>query len=189
MRSDPTFWIIARAAGVAAYVLLTGSIVAGLVVRSKPFSRSVKPATAVDLHKALAFLSLVALSIHGAALVADSTVEISPAALFVPGLAGYRSLWTSIGVLTGELMVVIYLSFWLRRVIGQRSWRRLHYTTYAAFAGATLHGVATGTDAGLPWAMALYLSATGAVAAATAWRILVPASIRPRPTASKEGAR
>jgi sulfoxide reductase heme-binding subunit YedZ len=188
VRSDPTFWIIARAAGVAAYVLLTGSIVAGLVVRSKPFGQSVKPATTVDLHKALAFLSLVALGIHGAALVADSTVEISLAALVVPGLADYRALWTGIGVLTGELMVVIYLSFWLRRVIGQRNWRRLHYMTYVAFAGATLHGVASGTDSGLPWAMALYLSAAGAVGAATAWRILVPTSLRPRPTASTEGA-
>jgi methionine sulfoxide reductase heme-binding subunit len=189
MKSDPTFWILARASGMAAYVLLTASVVAGLVVKSKPFGRAVKAASAVDFHRSLAFLSLLAVGIHGAALIADATVKITLVDLILPGAAPYRPLWTGVGVLTAELMVLIYISFALRKRIGQKNWRRLHYATYALFAGATLHGVMAGTDSNALWALALYLSAVGVVCAATAWRILIPSTPpRPRPTSSTEGA-
>lgn len=183
MKSDPTFWILARATGLTAYVLLTCSVLAGLVVKSRPFGMALKPATATDLHRTLAFLSLGALALHGLALVLDGTVEIGLGALLVPGLAPYRPLWTGLGVVAGELMLLVYASFSLRRRIGQRNWRRLHWATYATFAAATAHGLMAGTDSAASWALGLYLGAVGAVAAATAWRALVPARppARPRP--------
>ena len=49
MKHDPTFWLLARATGLTAYVLLTASVLAGLVVKSKPFGKSVKPATAIEM--------------------------------------------------------------------------------------------------------------------------------------------
>ena len=45
-------------------------------------------------------------------------------------------------------MAVIYVSFSLRRRIGVRNWRRLHYLTFAVFGAATVHGLAAGTDRG-----------------------------------------
>jgi methionine sulfoxide reductase heme-binding subunit len=123
--------------------------------------------------------------------VLDHTIEIGLGALLVPGLAPYRPFWTGLGVLAGELMLIVYVSFGLRRRIGMRTWRRLHWTTYGAFAGATAHGVMAGTDSGSAWALALYLGAIGAVTMATAWRALVPARppTRPRPRpATNEGA-
>ena len=90
-------------------------------------------------------------------------------------------------------MVVVYASFSLRRRIGHANWRRLHWTTYGLFALAAVHGVLTGTDSGEPWALGLYLGAVGAVAAATAWRALVPPARpqprpRPQPATTTEGA-
>ena len=41
--------------------------------------------------------------------------------------------------------------------IGQRAWRTLHYTTFLAFPGATLHGLADRSDSGAPWAHGVYL--------------------------------
>ena len=182
MSHDPTFWIMARAAGLTAYVLLTGSVLAGLVVKSKPFGRALRPATAVDLHRTIAVLALGALAVHGTALVLDSTVKIGIGALFVPGLAPYRPLWTGLGVVAAELMVLVYASFSLRRRIGQKAWRKLHWVTYGLFAAATAHGLMAGSDSNRGWAIALYLGAVGAVAFATGWRALAPASPpRPRP--------
>jgi methionine sulfoxide reductase heme-binding subunit len=192
MSHDPTFWILARAAGLTAYVLLTSSVLAGLVVKAKPFGRALRAATAVDLHRTIALLALGALAVHGTALVLDSTVQIGIGSLFVPGLAPYRPLWTGLGVVAAELMVVVYASFSLRRRIGQKAWRRLHWVTYGLFASATAHGLMAGSDSGRGWAIALYLGAVGAVAFATAWRALVPANVgaaRPQPLPSNsEGA-
>lgn len=172
MHHDPTFWLIARAAGLTAYALLTLSVLAGLVLKSRP-SRRLRAASVAELHKTLALTSLGALALHGAALVLDTTVRVTPVALLVPGLVAYRPAAVAVGVIGGWLLVLVTASFWLRKRIGVRNWRRLHWATYALFVVATVHGIAAGTDSTQPWARDLYLGAVGAVAAATAWRALV----------------
>ena len=173
MKSDPTFWILARASGLTAYVMLTLSVLAGLLVKSRPF-RALKPAAVVDLHRILAMLGLGALAGHAAALVLDTTVNVSIAGLFIPGLVSYRPVWTSLGILSAELMVLVYASFSMRKRIGPKIWRRLHWATYAIFASATVHGLAAGTDTSQSWAFALYVLAVGSVGVAATWRFLVP---------------
>ena len=46
MTHDPTFWLLARASGLTAYLLLTASLLAGLVLKSRPF-RLAPPALAI----------------------------------------------------------------------------------------------------------------------------------------------
>jgi len=174
MTHDPTFWIIARASGLVAYGLLTASVLLGIVLKGRPFGRSVKPAAITDVHRFTAVLGLIAIAIHGTSLVLDRTISITPLALLVPGLIPYRPLWTSLGVVAAEAMLLVYVSFSQRKRIGARAWRRLHWTTYAIFALATLHGIAAGTDTTRPWALPMYGAAVGAVLAAAGWRALVP---------------
>jgi sulfoxide reductase heme-binding subunit YedZ len=168
---DPTFWILARASGLTAYVLLTVSVLAGLAVKSRPF-RGVRPAAQTDTHRAFALAGLAMLVLHGLALVADRTVRLPLYALVVPFASTYRPVAVATGVLAAELMTVVYWSFSLRGRIGARNWRRLHWLTYAVFVGATVHGLTAGTDTGRGWADAIYLGAVGSVATATVWRVL-----------------
>jgi sulfoxide reductase heme-binding subunit YedZ len=176
---DPTFWILARASGLTAYALLTAGMLAGLVVKSRPLGRRVKAASVVDVHRFLTMLALGAVAIHAAALVLDSTVHIGLTALLVPGLSSYRPLWTGLGVAAVDLAVLLVVSFPLRKRIGMKAWRKLHWATYAVFVLATAHGLMAGTDSSRPWAFDLYLGAVGSVAFATAWRALVRPT-RPR---------
>lgn len=173
MKTDPTFWMLARTTGLTAYLLLTASVLAGLLLKSRPF-RSLRPAAVTDTHRFLALLALGAVAVHGVTLMLDATIHLGPAALLVPGLSPYRPVATGIGVLAADLLLLVYASFSLRRRIGTRNWRRLHWATYAIFAAATVHGLAAGTDTAQPWAFSLYLSAVGLVVAATTWRALTP---------------
>lgn len=187
MRQDPTFWLLARASGLTAYAMLTLSVLAGLVIKSRPF-RLLRPAAVTDLHRILALLGLGALAGHAVALVLDTTVHVSVAGLFVPGLISYRPVWTSLGILAGELMLLVYASFSVRKRIGVKNWRRLHWVTYGLFGLATVHGLAAGTDSSRPWVFGIYVTAVATIAAATAWRILVPptpARTRRRPDAAR----
>lgn len=170
---DPTFWLLARASGLTAYVLLTASVLAGLVLKSRPF-RGLKPAAVTDTHRFLALLGLGAIALHGGSLLLDKTIHLTPVALLVPGASPYRPVPVGIGVLAAELMLLVYVSFALRRRIGPKNWRRLHWATYLVFAAATVHGLTSGTDTARPWVLATYLGAIGAVTAATAWRALAP---------------
>jgi methionine sulfoxide reductase heme-binding subunit len=176
MTHDPTFWVLARASGLAAYAVLTLSVLAGLVLKSRPFGR-LRAATVAEVHKSLALTGLGALALHGLSLVLDTTVRVSPLALFVPGLVAYRPAAVAAGVVAGWLFAVVTASFWVRRRIGFRSWRRLHWATYGLFALATVHGLAAGTDSAQ--LRGLYLGAVAAVAGATAWRVLVRPVRRP----------
>ena len=180
MHHDPTFWLLARAAGLTAYAVLTLSLLAGLVLKSRPFVR-LRAATVAEVHKTLALTGLGALALHAIALVLDTTVKVSPAALFVPGLVAYRPAAVAAGVVAAWLMVLITASFRVRKRIGVRMWRRLHWFTYALFGLATVHGITAGTDTAQPWARDLYLGALGSVVAATAWRALVPPARRAVP--------
>jgi DMSO/TMAO reductase YedYZ heme-binding membrane subunit len=182
VKSDPTIWLLARASGITAYVLLTSVVLAGLLLKARPFGARPRPAAVTDIHRFLSLLALAALALHGAALVLDRAVSVPLQALLVPGIAEYRPLWTGLGVVAGELMLMLVLSFSVRRRIGARAWRRFHYAAYAAFAAAAVHGIMAGSDSGLAWMRALYISSIAAVIAATAWRILA-SPIRPtRPT-------
>jgi sulfoxide reductase heme-binding subunit YedZ len=184
MRSDPTFWLLARASGLTAYVLMTASVLAGLVLKSRPFGRAVKTASVADVHRFLALLGLGALALHGLALVLDRTVRMPLAGLLVPGASPYRPLAVSLGVLAAELMALVVVSFSLRRRIGVRNWRRLHWATYLVFLMGTLHGLLAGTDSSQPWARSLYLGALGAIVFATAWRAMT----RPAPAGTTRPA-
>jgi len=175
----PTFWILARSGGVTAYLLVTAAIVLGLCVKTRLLSR-VRPVVVVDLHRLVSLLALGALGIHVGGLVLDANKPASIPSYIVPGLMEYRPVWTGVGVVVAELMIVIHLSFRYRTRIGPRAWRRLHWATYLVFAGATLHGLASGSDSALPWARAMYLGALSAVVGLTAWRALSP---RPAPRA------
>lgn len=177
MRSDPTFWIAARASGLTAYLLLTLSVLAGLILKSRPFGRAVKAAAVMELHRLLAILGLASLGVHGTALLLDRTVRMPVAGLFVPGASPYRPVAVALGVVAAEVMALVVVSFSARRLTGQKVWRLLHWSTYAIFGLATVHGLLAGSDSAQPWARSLYLGAFGAVAFATAWR----ASYRPTP--------
>ena len=189
MKTDPTFWLLARASGLTAYVLLTSSVIAGLTVKSKPLGRRIKSAVATDVHRFLSLLGLGAIAVHGLVLTARPDRADAPG---WPARSRPQPLPAArhgIGVLAAELMVLIYASFSLRRRIGVRNWRRLHYLTFGVFAAATAHGLAAGTDR---WASGLYAGSVALVASLTAWRILTTTQPRRRYvrcTASKSTGR
>lgn len=188
MSTAPTFWIEARASGLIAYVLVTCSVVAGLLVKSRPFGpRAVKPAIALETHRFLALMCLGATAVHGSALLLDRTIRITLSDLLVPGTLPYRPVWTGVGVVAAELMLVVFLSFSQRKRIGVKVWRKLHWSTYGLFLAFTVHGVLSGTDSVHPWTRVLYAGCVSAVAGATVWRTLVPPA-RPLPRAREAGA-
>ena len=141
MHRDPTFWLLARAAGLTAYALLDAVRARGAC----PQVASVRPPAPGGRDRRSTrprAVGLGAARLHAVALVLDSTVQVSLAALVVPGLVPYRPAAVAAGVIAGRLFVLVTRSFWLRKRIGTRLWRRVHWATYALFALATVHGVA-----------------------------------------------
>jgi methionine sulfoxide reductase heme-binding subunit len=149
-------WTVARAGGFLAYILLTASVVVGLVLslgwRSRVWTRFVTTET----HRFFTLVGLVFVGIHGAALLLDPFIGFGPLEIVLPGLSHYRPLWVALGIVGGYLAVAIWASEYARPRIGYRWWRRFHVLAFVAWMLATVHGIGTGTDTRTPWALAIY---------------------------------
>jgi predicted ferric reductase len=175
----PTQWLLARASGLLAYVLLTLAVIAGLTLRSRLLGRTVPPAIVTAVHQTLSLVGLLAVAIHASLIVLDTKVDVPLLALVVPGLSDYRTFATSLGVVALELWLVIHFSFRLRRRVGMKRWRMLHMATFPTWALAAAHGVLAGTDTSLPWAQDLYAGSIGFVAFLLVLRVGSRNSSRP----------
>ena len=111
------------------------------------------------LHQDLAMVGVGLAAVHGMLLMLDTKVPFSVAQILIPGLAPHAPLFVAFGQVALYLSIVVVGSFYVRRQIGQRAWRALHYLTFLAFLGATVHGIGAGTDTGASWAQWIYLGA------------------------------
>lgn len=179
MNQVPVVWVTTRAAGILAFVLLTMSMVGGLVLKTRPFGRRVRGVSAMEFHRSLTIASLAALAIHGVMLVMDKTIDITWSDLLVPGALPFKPVWTGLGVVAGELMLILVVSYRFRRKLTMPVWRRLHYASYMAFVFATLHGIFAGSSTKTTWMQAIYIGAIAMVLGATVFRILSPAPSKP----------
>ena len=146
--SNYVWWLAGRSAGIVAMLLVTASVLLGLAMAAKliPLRRRRE---AGKLHEHLALLSLGATAAHGALLAADPWLKAGWSGILVPFTIGYRPLWTGLGIVGGYLAAILGLSFYARRRIGARLWRRLHRLTVVVYVLALAHSLGSGTDASL----------------------------------------
>jgi sulfoxide reductase heme-binding subunit YedZ len=185
--SDPTAWLVARASGLCAVLLLSGAMVAGLLLSGKPLGTRLRPPLVLELHRTLSLAALVATAAHASALVLDTTMPVSLPALVVPGLVDYRAPWVAAGVVAGELALVVHLSFRWKARIGARAWRRLHTAVFLGWALAMAHGAAAGTDSGRLGVQLAYAVQLAVVLGLTSWRVTTRRRQRRR-TVARDGA-
>ncbi len=55
------------------------------------------------------------------------------------------------------LSTILTGSFYLRKQIGQKVWRALHYFTFVAYILALVHAIMAGTDSSVRLVQAMYL--------------------------------
>lgn len=188
-------WVVERGFGFLAYLALAGSVVYGLLLSTKLLDELAHRPITFALHQDLASFGLGLAAVHGALLALDQSVPFSLTQIAIPGLAPYQPLAVAAGQVALYLMAIVVGSFYIRRRIGQRAWRLLHYLTFVSFVGATAHGLAAGTDSGTTWATVIYVVPTVAVAILLAFRIagswgtrMARATGRERPAAPGRGS-
>ncbi|MGD9933729.1 MAG: hypothetical protein AB7T37_08405 [Dehalococcoidia bacterium] len=174
-------WYISRASGVGAFVALSLSVILGLLTSMRLALPGLARAFNYEIHGFVSVLGLTLVGVHGGALLFDSWFHFTPAHLLIPFIAPYEPLWTGLGTMAAWGMAVVTASFWMRRWIGQRTWRRLHYVSFGVYLLGFFHGVFGGTDTGsLPVAL-LYAASIATVASLLALRIMVRTERAARP--------
>jgi cytochrome b561 len=169
---SPITWYLARAAGIMLYLLAWTTVVTGLGLTTGLFDRWPGRGMVFSLHAYATNLTYGFLALHLLSLAADTTVRFAPQQLLVPFVSGLREPWTGFGILAGGLILLVGASFSLKRYIGQRVWRALHWLTFPLYLLALAHGVGAGTDTTASWMGALYLVTGLAVVLLVTYRLL-----------------
>jgi len=184
----PVAWLVARAAGLSALAVLSGSVWLGLAMSVRLFAPR-RQKSLMAWHQTLMWCGLGLVVLHAAALLLDPVMRFSLPVVLVPGLAPWRPVAVAAGVVAAWLMLTLATSFHVRRRLTQRRWRLLHYLGFAAFACGLGHGLTAGTD--LRGTTGLIVA--GGLAAPAVWlvyaRLLVPKTVpRRAPRAPAEVA-
>lgn len=165
------FWLASRSLGVVAMLLVSLSVGLGLALSGRFSSNPGGPARLKTLHEATALVSLVAIAGHGFLLIGDQYLRPGLAGVTIPFVLGHSTFWTGLGVIAGWLALVLGLSFYARRWIGVRTWRRLHRWTLAVYVLALVHTVGSGTDAASTWLVVMLSLTVAPVVVLTARRL------------------
>ena len=164
MKIDPTryiWWLTSRSAGVVALGLVSLSVLLGLTMATKIMSRPGLGKKLASLHEHAALLALATMAIHGATLLGDKWLHAGVRGLVVPFTMGYRPLWTGLGMVGAYLAALLGLSFYVRRRIGTKLWRRLHRATVLVWMLGVAHTIGAGSDTGSVW-LRMFMIITGA---------------------------
>lgn len=170
--SPSAYWYLTRATGVVALLLLTLSVVLGILGAVRFSAAPRWPRFAIDsLHRDTSLLVIALVVIHVVTTVLDGFAPISLIDGVIPFRSPYRPLWLGMGALSFDLLIALVVSSLLRRRLGYRSWRAIHWLAYVSWPVAVLHGLGTGSDVKSAWSLVLTVACLAAVLVAVAVRL------------------
>ena len=172
--SSHAWWLASRSVGVIALLLISLSVCLGLAMSARVARGPGVAARVKTSHEALALAGLAAIALHGALLLGDSWLHPSLAQIAIPFEIATHRFWTGIGVLAGWLTALVTASFYVRRWIGTRAWRKLHMLTFAIYAMGVAHAIGAGTDGGSPWMLLTIAAAALPITVLLALRLAKP---------------
>jgi len=168
----PGLWYATRAAGLVTLLLLTASVLLGVMTAGRFSSERWPRFLTAGLHRNISLLALVFLALHVGTTVLDEFVPIPVIAVFVPFAASYKTFWLGLGAVASDLLLALLLTSLARGRLGYRSWRWVHWLAYACWPIGLAHGLGIGTDRATLWVFALTVGCAAAVAAAATWRLI-----------------
>lgn len=154
--SATVYWYISRGAGFTVFILLTVAVSLGILLSLKWRSDAWPRFITNELHPFVQLVAGIFLLIHIISVLLDSFIQFTLAGILIPLVSTYRPVWLSLGIVAMYLGVALALSSYLKRFIGYRTWRTMHYAGFAVWLLALIHGITTGSDTRAPWATGIY---------------------------------
>jgi methionine sulfoxide reductase heme-binding subunit len=173
INSSTPLWYTTRATGLVAMVLLTVSMAFGLL-SSVGYQRPGLPRfVTVGLHRNSALLALAFTAAHVVTTITDGYAHIPVQDAFIPFISSYRPLWLGLGAVASDLLLALTITSLLRSRMSYRTWRVVHWTSYACWPVALVHGLGTGSDTPVRWVLFLTLLCVAVITALLSWRLTV----------------
>lgn len=167
------YWYLARGTAFAALSLLWISMALGLSISNKMARLWPGAPAAFAIHEYVNLLGVAFAIFHALILLGDHYIGFTFVQLLMPfSTASYRPLWVGLGQLGFYVWLLVTLSFYVRSGIGQKTWRLIHYASFAMYLLGVFHGVFSGTDTGVGWVQKYYWISSGILLFLLMYRIL-----------------
>ncbi len=169
--SPSVLWYLARGSGLAALVVLTLSVVLGIVT-SVRWSGTGWPRFVIELlHRNSSLLATALIGVHVTAVVVDAFAPIGWKDTVIPFVSVYRPVWLGLGAAAFDVLLALMVTSLLRHRIRHQTWRFVHWFAYLCWPLVVVHGLGTGSDTRIGFVLALYVACVVAVIAAAWWRL------------------
>jgi sulfoxide reductase heme-binding subunit YedZ len=145
------WWLASRASGLVAMALITISVGIGLTMAGKVMRRPGLSKKLMAVHEHTALAGIVAIAVHGITLLGDPWLNPGVAGVAIPFTMSFKPLFTGLGIVGGYLAALLGLSFYFRRRIGAKLWRKAHRATVLVYLLGLVHAFGSGTDASAVW--------------------------------------
>jgi methionine sulfoxide reductase heme-binding subunit len=145
------WWMASRASGLVAMVLITVSVGLGLAMAGKVMRRPGLSKKLMAIHEHTAVAGIVAIAVHGITLLGDPWLNPGVAGIAVPFTMAFKPVFTGLGIVGGYLAALLGLSFYFRKRIGAKLWRKAHRATVLVYLLGLVHAFGSGTDASAVW--------------------------------------
>jgi hypothetical protein len=165
-------WYLTRATGIIALVLLTATVVIGVVASVGWTTKRWPRFLSQTVHRNLSLFCLGFVAVHVVSTVSDGYVPIGFADAFIPFLTPYRPIWVGLGALAFDLLLAVMITSALRHRIGFSAWRFVHWLAYLCWPITMFHSLGSGSDASLSLVLLIDALCTAAVLSAVAWRVV-----------------
>jgi sulfoxide reductase heme-binding subunit YedZ len=163
-------WFVSRASGLAVLAAFSAAVVAGVAARLGSGGRL--RLAAGELHRTLALFCVAFLGLHVITAIMDPYVRIGWAATVLPLASPYRALAIGLGALAVDLGGAVLVTSLVRRRLGYRAWRAVHWLAYLSWPTAFAHAITAGNDLRIWWAALVLWGCAAAVATAVFARLL-----------------
>jgi sulfoxide reductase heme-binding subunit YedZ len=175
-----SMWYLTRATGLVSLVLLSATVVLGVVASVGWTTERWPRFLSQTVHRNLSLFCLVLIGLHVVTTVADGYVPIGYLDAVIPFRTPYRPLWVGFGALAFDLLLAVAITSGLRRRIGTRAWRSVHWLAYVCWPIALLHGLGAGTDTRLSLTLLINVLCIVSVVGAVGWRLVTGRTFPPR---------
>jgi hypothetical protein len=183
-------WILGRAAGVTAYVLLVLLVLAGLVLSHPWRTRISRPSagTRIRAHVALAVFTLAFMALHVVALATDSYAGVGLRGALLPMGASYRPVAVTMGVIGMEAGLLAGVTAALAGHVTARIWWPIHKVAASSLVLVWIHGILAGSDSRTLLGLYIGTGALVIVVGLSRYAARTPADRVEQLTAERDGA-
>lgn len=155
--SPKAFWFLSRASSFVALTLLWLSMALGLTMTNKLARIWPGVPASFAVHEFVSLLGIGFSIFHAFILLGDDYIKFSVKQILLPFTTeGYKPFFVGLGQTAFYVWIIVVISFYIKARIGQKTWRWLHYTSFALYIVAIYHGIMSGTDTKLEWVQYYY---------------------------------